>query len=406
MKYRSILPFTAFVVAAILPLSATAGAKLKIDDNSDLDLGFRVQAMYLNNDAESDENTNEFRLRRARFRLKANITKWVTSFLQTEAANDGGSTGEDQRIIDAWAMLKPYELLNITGGLHMAATTRQNLTSSGGLLTMDRPGINNYILTWGQQGRAAFNTGTLAGTKSGLVGTANVRDLGASLFGKTSFNDTTHFKYYLGVFEGSTTRQGDPQRYAGRVQLNFFDPEPGYFQLASYLGEKKTIGLGAGFDQQKAVAVDSVTDQKVDYRLWSVDGFAEWPVGRGSLTAEAAYNNMALSGPGNPLASAPGGSILGDPAGQVEGDGFYVQSGYYINSRHPWLNKWQPWFGYEQWNANGTGDDGDWSAWRGGLSYFIKGHNAAIKFGYESVSNKTSGEPGANTFAAGIYTTF
>lgn len=377
MRYIKQFVSVTIVGAALLPLSATAGAKLKIDDDSSIDLGFRVQAMYLNNDKDYRSNTDEFRLRRARLRLKGDITKWVTAFIQTEAASDAGGTGEDMRIIDAWAMVKPYELLNITGGQHMAATTRQNLTSSGGLLAMDRPGITNYNLTWGNSGRAAFNTGTLGGTRSGLSGDSNVRDRGFSLFGKTSFNDTTHFKYYVGVFEGSNTRQDDPERFAGRVQLNFFDPEPGYFQVATYLGKKKTVGIGLGFDQQNSVAVDSVTGEDVDYNLWAIDGFTEWPVGPGSLTLEGAYNNLDFSGPGNALADSPGGSILGAPARQVEGDGYYLQAGYYIN-------KWQPWFLYESWDSDGAGSDGDWDAWRIGLSYYIKGHNAAVKLGYES----------------------
>ncbi len=176
MQSKRLSCYIALIGTMLLPLTATAGAKLKIDENSSIDLGFRVQAMYINNDKDINRNEDEFRLRRARFRLKGDITKWVTAFLQTEAAQDAGGGGEDNRVIDAWVMLKPYELLNITGGLHMPAVTREGLTSSGGLLAMDRPGINNYILTWGNSGRRTFNTAGLAGTSSGLSGDGNVRD--------------------------------------------------------------------------------------------------------------------------------------------------------------------------------------------------------------------------------------
>lgn len=399
MTLRGLTLAVACASASALPLSATAGAKLKIDDESSIDLGFRVQAMYLNNDKDYRSNKDEFRLRRARFRLKGDITKWVTAFLQTEAGLDEGGTGEDMRLIDAWAMVKPHELLNITAGLHMPATTRENLTSSGALLAIDRPGINNKLMGWGNSGRAAFNTGSLGGTGGGLGGDGNVRDRGVSLFGKSSFDAGTHFKYYLGVFEGSTYRQSDSERLAGRVQVNFFDPEPGYFQAATYLGKKMTVAIGLGFDKQNSVASDSVTGEAVDYRLWSLDGFAELPVARGSLTAEGAFTTLKLDGPGNVMAASPSGSTLGVAARQVAGKGYYVQLGYY-------QNKWQPWVAFESWNADSVGSEGDWDAWKGGVSYYIKGHNAAIKVGYESVDNKTSGQVGADTFAIGLYTTY
>ncbi len=379
-----------------------AGAIIKIGEDSDIDLGFRLQTLYLNNDEDRTSNENEFRLRRARFRLKGNVTKYFTGFLQTEFSDDTINSGGDVRLIDGWVMAKPHEFINVIGGLQMAAVTRQGMTSSGGLLTMDRPGINNYMLTWGQQGRVAFNTGSLQGTRSGLGGDVQVRDLGFSLFGSTSFNEITHLKYYAGVFEGQdpATRISDSERFSGRVQVNFFDAESGLFNLSTYLGKKKTLAFGAGYDTQSDVAIDSVTGETVDYSFFTFDAFAEYPIGGGTLTAEVAYNDMDLDSASNPLANeSTGTAFTGIPGVDSQGNGFYAQIGYYIH-------QWQPWVGYEQWESDGIDDAGSWQSFRVGLSYFIKGHNANIKAGYEKVTNDTPGEEDIDTFAIGFYMTY
>lgn len=383
---------------------AHAGAKIIISDDSDFDLGFRLQTLYLNNDTDLKSNENEFILRRARIRLKANVTKYFSGFLQTEFADDTlNSSGGDARLIDGWIMVKPYELLNVIGGMQMAAVTRQGMTSSGGLMAMDRPGINNYMLTWGAQGRAAFNTTGLPGTVSGLGGDVQVRDLGFSLFGSRSFNEVTHFKYYAGIFEGQNpdTRTSDSERYTGRVQVNFFDAEDGLFNLSTYLGTKKTVAFGVGYDSQSDVAVDSVTGENVDYSFFTLDAFAEYPIGVGTLTAEVAYNDMDLDDAPDPLANEKTGTPFGTgvSGAATQGNGYYGQIGYY-------LYKWQPWFGYEQWESDGVNDAGSWQAYRVGLSYFIKGHNANIKAGYEKVKNDTPGEEDIDTFAIGFYMTY
>ncbi len=404
MKKKYLLGAAAILTFGMFNVQpAQAGAKIKISDDSNFDLGFRLQTLYLNNDSDLTSNTNEFKLRRARFRLKGNVTKYVTGFLQTEFSDDDINGGGDMRLIDGWVMVKPYKLLNVIGGMQMAAVTRMGMTSSGGLMTMDRPGVNNYVLTWGSRGRVAFNTASLAGTRNGLGGDVMVRDLGVSLFGATSFTDTAHFKYYFGISEGQdpATRSSDSERFSGRVQFNFFDAESGLFNLSTYLGKKKTIALGAGYDTQSDVAVDSITGQKIDYGFFTLDAFADYPIGPGTLTAEMAYNDLDLDDAKNVLADEKTGTPFAGAvaAPQSQGSGFYGELGYFIND-------WQPWVMYEQWDSDGANDAGDWQAYRIGLSYFIKGHNANIKAGYEKLTNDTPGQEDIDTFVVGLYVTY
>lgn len=383
--------------------SAQAGAKLKISDDSDIDLGFRVQALYINNDKDLKSNTNEFKLRRARIRLKGNVTKYFTAFLQTEFNDDATNKGGEMRLIDGYIQVKPSKMFNIIAGQQMAAVTREGQTTSGALMTIDRPGINSYVLTWGSKATTAFATSTMPGTANGLSGDVMVRDLGVSLFGSTSFSDTVHFKYYAGISEGQdvATRSSDSERYNARVQLNFFDAESAAFGASTYLGKKKTIAIGAGYDTQSDVAVDSVTMEKIDYNFYTVDAFLEYPLGPGSLTAETAFSTLDLGDAQNPLGAEKDGTAFAGAvaANQSQGSGFYGQMGYYIN-------KWQPWMMYEQWNADAANDAGDWQAYRFGVSYFIKGHNANIKAGYEKMTTDTPGLQDIDTVVVGLYMTY
>lgn len=386
--------------ALIIPFAAQAGAKISIDEESSIDLGFRLQTLYVNSEDDIDndgefENTDDFLVRRARLRLGADITRWVGVFLQTEFTEEVGAGG-DVRLIDAFITLKPHPLAHIVMGENMAPAIRQNVTSSGGLMAIDRPGINYKALTWGARALSTFATETFADGDSGLRGDVDVRDLGATLFGSTSLNDMTHLKYYLGAYDGIQNAEEDNLRYSGRVQFNFFDPEPEYFNLSTYLGEKKTLGIGASFDLQPEVDRDAATNQKIDYLLYSLDVFAEYPIGPGSLTAEAAYVNLDLDDAGM-LAEAGGN------ASQAQGDGYYVQAGYFFRG-------WQPWVEYETWNSDGADDRGSFDTYRIGLSYFLKGHNANIKAGYEvfnaDIDFTDTREDQIETFVIGLYVTY
>jgi hypothetical protein len=403
---KRLLPYlVCLAIVLASPAPALAGAKITIDDDSYLDLGFRLQALYRYTDFEDPssgdaDTAHEFLVRRARLRVKAQVTKWVSAFLQTESQVNTG-TGSDMRILDAWVALHPHDLANLYLGQNMAPAGRQITTSSGASLTMDRPGITNYNLTWGLNGRAQFNTATFGDGNLPFEGEVNVRDLGATLFGTRSFTEDIHLKYYLGGYNGvrESVDDEDTLRFTGRVQLNLLDPEPGYFNSATYLGAKKTVALGASYDRQGSIATDEDAGE-IDYEWFEIDAFAEYPLGPGSATFEAAYQNLDLDG----ATALIDGSERFD-ARRTEGDGFYVQGGYFITD---W--NLQPFAAYEQWNTEADDDLGSFDAVRAGLTYYIKGHNAKVSLGYERfmADNAIAGsdEDAINTVIFGAYVTY
>lgn len=390
-----------------LAQTAFAGATLEIDENSKINLGFRLQTLYLHSQEDLDgdgefEDTNDFKVRRARIRLGADVTRWVSIFLQSEAAADAG-TGLDMRLIDAFIQLKPSPLFNIFMGENMAPAQRENMTSSGGLLAMDRPGIVYKTLTWGTRAVDRIANATYRDSDAGLRGDVDVRDLGVTIFGHLSTSEMVHVKYYLGMYDGVQKGvSSDHERYTGRVQVNLFDNEPGYYNLATYLGKKKTVAIGASYDTQHAVARDLATGKDADYSLYSFDIFTGYPVGPGSVTFEASYINLDLDDATQLNYNGDGTSFHN--AKQSQGDGYYVQAGYFWNN-------WQPWVEFEQWSSDAADDLGSYKSGRIGLSYFIHGHNAAIKAGYELFKadhnfTQVAQEDTIHTFATGLYVTY
>jgi len=397
-------------VLLVWPSVSWAGVKLQIDQDSNLELGFRLQTQFLsstNSQADANQDHEEkFDLRRARLWLEGNVTKWFKFFIQM-GNNIGPGTDnetEDVLLIDGFINLHLHDFAQIIMGEHMAPAGREHLTTSAAMMAIDRPGITGYNLTWGLNGGAVFNTAAFEDGNLDLEGDANIRDIGATLFGSTSLNEFVHAKYYIGAYNGIQFRNNDEdkERVTARVQLNLFDPEPGYYNLSTYLGKKKTIAIGASIDHQQRIARDTATNDNINYIWYSIDAFADIPVGPGSTTFEAGYSNLDLED-----STSLRDSASGPPknAKETEGKGFYVQSGYYLEN----LNI-QPWALFERWYSDASDDVGSWSAWRVGLSYFFKGHNANIKVGFEQfrADEKIGGtdDKDFETFLIGFYVSY
>lgn len=373
----------ALTLSALLATAgqATAGAKIKINDEATIDLGFRVQALSITRD---DDGNDEFKLRRARIRMGSTITDKASIFLQTDVSD------KDMNMIDAFITLKPTKDIHVVVGEHMVPALRQNLTSSGALMAIDRPGLTYKAMNWGGRATKHFSNSTINSSKAGFSTTHAVRDEGATLFGKAKLADETSLKYYAGVYNGSNKAADETYQYSGRLQVNFGDAEGGYFNSSNYLGKKQTVALGVSYTTQSDAAVEETTLNQIDYALLSVDAFLEQPIGKGTLTAEAAYIDLDLDGAGD---LTTGGNGL-----QSEGDGFYLQAGYLIND-------WQFWAGYETWDSNHSADLGSFNTSKAGVTYFINGQKLNIKAGVESYDPDWTSDS-ETTFVIGAYVTY
>ncbi len=194
-----------------LPTPSWAGVKLKIDEDSSLELGFRLQTQFLSstnaNADSSGDHEEKFNIRRASIRVGGNVTKWVKFFLQIGNNDEPGTDNEvnDVDLIDAYINLHIHDLAQIIMGELMVPSSRQHLTSSAALMPIDHPGITGYSLTWGLNGGAVFNTAAFEDGNLDLEGDANLRDLGGTFFGSFSLTDVVHAKYYVGAYNASNS---------------------------------------------------------------------------------------------------------------------------------------------------------------------------------------------------------
>lgn len=279
-----------------LPLAAVAEEKFSLGDDAELRLGGSLQTLarcsdFRNPNSNDADSGVDFFLRRGIFRLGGDYTDFVRFNFQTEAAV---ATDNDAslRISDASLNLHYREIAQLIMGLQRVPVNRSILTSDDTLMAIDRPGITGYNLTWGLRGRVEFDTAYLRNTNSGIWGPYHDRDLGATLFGAFSLSDMLHFKYYGGIYRGVQKIDGndDNPRFAGRIQMNLFDPEPDYLNQGTYLGTKKTIAIGYSNDMQQDVVTNSRDGNGVDYKAFNqIDLFIEYPLGPGSATFEGAY---------------------------------------------------------------------------------------------------------------------
>ncbi|WP_370980959.1 porin [Agaribacterium sp. ZY112] len=401
---RTMFKMAALPAALALSIASSAAiaepGTLKLPDNIDMKLGGRLHVLASHSDdsslAEKDET--EYQVRRARIRFSSTVDDWITFFLQTDMVGQQDKSGSGVALIDAFVQFKPKQEAQVVIGQHMSPALRQNVTSSGALLAIDRPSLTYKSLTWGTRALAGFSRKTQPETDAGLRGDVDVRDTGATFFGAADYSEKMHFSYYAGTYEGAQSASGD-KRYTLRGQVNFGDAENGYFNAANYLGKKDTIGLGVSYDQQGSVAKDVTSGHEVDYALSSVDLF----VAKAKVTFEAALINLDLGGADQ--LTFQDGSLLGANKArgkEAEGTGYYLQAAYQLGE------KWQPWAGYEQWSSNGDNDAGSFSSARLGVSYLLNDYSS-FKVGVETWNNEVVPAGEENEFltaTAGYFITF
>lgn len=331
---RSLLAATVATVA--LPLTAVA-SDMKLPEIS-VGAGMRASYTSLENGAGDGDRSNDFNLDSVRLFLSGSVTDTIKFTFNT----DYDGSDEKLKVMDALGRFEYSDTLNIWVGRFLPPTDRSNLSGPYYLSTWTFPAVQAYP--------AIF-----AG-----------RDDGVAYWGQIGGGQ---FKWQLGAFEGQDdpTDSGDDLLFAGRLTLNLFDPEPGYYNSSTYYGEKKILAFGL-------VAQGQGSDS-----AYSADALFEMPVGTGAVTLEGAYYYYdGLGGLG------------GDKS-----DGYFVLGGYLFPATGP--GRFQPTIRY----ANGSVDKGpEGEVVDYNLNYVIKGHSARISATYQTRSDDLYGEDDA--FVLGV----
>lgn len=324
----------AAAIAVLIAIAAPAHAQVQIKVNDDVNFKLGVlgqfQADWLEDPAEDDTQQNLF-LRRIRLLFGGQVAKNVSFFIETDAPNLGKTVNGSKNITpdlivqDAYGEIRFHNAFALDFGLMFVPFSRNSIQSAATLLPID-------------YGAYTF---AMSGPTESTVG----RDTGIQAKGYLMGN---RFEYRLGAFQGARdSRSHRAFRYTGRVQVQLLEPEPqGFFYAGTYLGTKRVAAVGASFDAQD------------EYNAFNVDGFLDYPIGPGAVTAQAGYQRLD-----------------GDTTFRnlPEQDVVLLQLGYFIRQF-----KLSPVF---QFTTRGIADTdiGDETRWSVGVNYWWAGHNANVK---------------------------
>ncbi|WP_029520680.1 porin [Persephonella sp. IF05-L8] len=370
---KAVIP-SVVATSFLFPASANALAEFKINEESNVWISLLLQLRgewIENGQADGSGWRSDFYIRRARILFGGTINRYVDFFVETDNPNmgkdvpikdnDGNIIGYKSNndtktfIQDAWIRLKFAKEFNIVMGQILLPFSHNNATGATSLLGVEYnltvvkfPPTSNFV--W--------------------------RDYGVEIMGLIPLPKGS-LDYRMGIFDGVETlknpdngvwiNKDDNYRFTGRVQYNLFDAE-GFYYKGTYLGKKKIVSFGAGFDYQKDAAADDYeAPTKVDdYKAWTVDMFIDYPLSQGDVaTFQIGYINYDYGNTGNPN----------------DGDAIYMETGYLFNKKVG-IGKIEPLLRYQSFNSSSSTGIDDTGLYVG-VAYWIDGIRANIKAEYE-----------------------
>jgi len=333
-----------FVVAVTLSLVVASAAlgqmQIKVNDNVNIKFGLLLQTQ---GDATQDVSTRLYAqnifIRRARLLVGGQIMPNLTFFAETDSPNLGKSltTGTKNSqpsmfLQDAYVEYKANDAFSVDAGLMLVSPSRNGLQSAASLMPIDY-GAHTFANSAPTQSSAGRDTGMQA----------------------KGYLNNKHFEYRLGVFQGMRDAQNRELRTTARVQYNFFDTETSYFYTGTYLGKKKILAIGGGYDHQHK------------YEGYAFDAFFDYPFKTGALTAQ--FDHIRYDG-STFLKSLPDQHDTLFEAGYLIGKTRFMPVVQIANRNF----------------SNGTLNDE--ARIGGGVNYFLSGHNANFKALYTRVDTK------------------
>jgi hypothetical protein len=352
--------------ASLLPLTAVAGPTIEFGEQGSLTFTYALQGWLQHKGFTSPTDSgssNDAFLRRNRLTFSGQYNDYVGFYAQLEAGNDSKLGGDNKSVYyrDAYVTLDYRDDLRFIVGRFKNTFSRENLEACLEPLTLDRGEVLPYT--------------PFGGTRdTGLAVWGNLLD--ARLQYRVMLSDGR---------EGNVVPEDSP-RLTGRVHYSFWEPEFNYGYLGTYLGTKKVLTIGAGYDSQNSVAYGNFparTDVK-DYKAWTADAFMEIPTASGVYTLSGAYFDYDTGGAIN---------MTPDPDLSVASDlkGYYVKAGYMLpnkvgDGRLQFFARHEK-SDYRVKTGGAEYYDQKWNSV--GANYYIDGQKLKVSFEYADVSFDT-----------------
>jgi len=357
---------SAIAAAVMLPaMSAHAGGTITFGEDKSISVGFGMRGSFSSVENGAPNGTSDsqnFSLDSARIYLSGSLNKHIKGMLNTEK----DIAGQGFQAIDANVQFAITPELAIWAGRFLSPSDRANMAGP------------YYSLGGGYWAGIASRYGY----NGGYIG----RDDGVAVVGSAMGGK---FAYSFGVFEGNTAFKINPDTvlgvrtgsdglmYAGRLQFDFWDAEPGYYGTGNYLGGKDILAIGiagrsqkngsvsAGPDLVPGVSGAPGDDVTGDYSSYSIDFLMEKKgVGPGALSIEAAGYDYDTS----------------DVFLSEQGRAYSAGVGYIFDQKVGW-GQFQPFVRYQKFSPD---DDIDTKRYDVGVNYIIDGYNAQVSTVYSN----------------------
>ncbi|CAN7568150.1 porin [Duganella sp. LjRoot269] len=343
----------AAAVAAVGGLGeAQAGATINFGEDKSVSVGFGMRESFTsaeNGAPNGTDRSSDFNLDSARLFFGASLNKNIKGMLNTEW------DGDKIRILDAAGQFAISPELNIWAGRLLSPSDRANMAgpyySLGG----------GY---WaGVASRYGYNGGIFRGRDDGVVVWGNAGEGGK-------------LGYSFGAFEGHTfgigsltqsqakaagVKADDSLMYAGRVQYDFWDAEPGYYGTGNYIGGADILAIGVAGRYQKDGILTIAKNGK--YSAYNVDFLLEKRIkGSGAFAVEAAWYDYDTD----------------DIIKSEQGKAYSAGASFIFEDKVGW-GKFQP---FARWQKFSADTDIDTKQIDAGVNYIIDGYNAQISAVY------------------------
>lgn len=214
-------------------------------------VGAGLRTDYVHTSPDNGTSTDQFQLNDIRLYVNGPVYQDVKFMFNT----DYNSITNTVEVLDAVARIEVSPEFNIWFGRFLPPSDRANLNGPF------------YAHEW-----LEFTDGI----QDGYPGVFQGRDNGVAYWGTFA----KKVKVSAGAFDGKSA-DGDPKVIgAARVQIDFWDPEDGYYLNSTYYGDKNLLAIGGATqvqDGKTATTVDFLLEKKV--------------MGHGAFTIESEYSD-------------------------------------------------------------------------------------------------------------------
>jgi hypothetical protein len=249
-----------------------ASAPLHAQELPPVSVGAGMRTSFVHTEPDGFDGTDEFLLDSVRLYVNGSATETVKFMFNTEY----NGADNEVHVMDAVARLEFSDGFNLWFGRFLPPSDRANLYGP------------YYSHHW-----SVYTDGVQDGYPFIFQG----RDNGVAYWGQYGIA-----KVSAGAFDGASATGDDTLIGAGRLQLDFWDPEPGYYLNGTYYGDKNLLAVGVAGQVQgedrSAYSVDFLMERKVS--------------GGGAVSVEAEWARYdGLGGYSSAYALTDGGYVLG-----------------------------------------------------------------------------------------------